>query len=82
MPVLFQSVNGCYISMIDWALVTGFNWDEGNAGKSAEKPSISQGEAEQVIFNEPLLLFPIRSTVTQGDDSTPGARRRMGVCFT
>jgi hypothetical protein len=39
-------------------LVTGFNWDEGNARKSAEKHSVSQGEAEQVFFNEPVLLLP------------------------
>jgi len=44
--------------MIDWALVIGFDWDEGNARKSAEKHSVSQGEAEQVFFNEPLLLLP------------------------
>jgi uncharacterized DUF497 family protein len=44
--------------MIDWAVVTGFDWDEGNARKSAEKHSVSQGEAEQVFFNEPLLLLP------------------------
>ena len=44
--------------MIDWALVTGFDWDEGNARKSAEKHSVGQGDAEQVFFNEPLLLLP------------------------
>ena len=42
--------------MFDWALVTG-DWDEGNAQKSAEKHCVSQGEAEQVFFNEPLLLL-------------------------
>jgi uncharacterized DUF497 family protein len=46
--------------MIDWALVTGFDWDEGNARKSAEKHSVTQGEAEQIFFNEPLLLLPDR----------------------
>jgi len=46
--------------MIDWLLVTSFDWDEGNARKSAEKHSVSQGEAEQVFFNEPLLLLPDR----------------------
>jgi uncharacterized DUF497 family protein len=46
--------------MIDWALVTGFDWDEGNARKSVAKHSVSQGEAEQVFFNEPLLLLPDR----------------------
>ena len=46
--------------MIDWLLVTGFDWDEGNARKSAETHSVSQGEAEQIFFNEPLLLLPDR----------------------
>jgi uncharacterized DUF497 family protein len=46
--------------MTDWALVTGFDWDEGNARKSAEKHSVTQGEAEQIFFNEPLLLLPDR----------------------
>jgi hypothetical protein len=46
--------------MIAWLLVTGFDWDEGNARKSTEKHSVSQGEAEQVFFNEPLLLLPDR----------------------
>jgi len=41
--------------MIDWTAVTGFDWDEGNARKSAEKHGVSQAEAEQVFFNEPLL---------------------------
>ena len=44
--------------MIDWILVVGFDWDDGNSRKSAEKHSVSQGEAEQVFFNEPLLLLP------------------------
>ena len=46
--------------MVDWSSVTGFDWDEGNARKSAEKHSVSQGEAEQIFFNEPLLLLPDR----------------------
>lgn len=44
--------------MIDWARVTGFDWDRGNARKSAAKHSVSQAEAEQAFFNEPLLLVP------------------------
>jgi uncharacterized DUF497 family protein len=46
--------------MFDWSSVIGFDWDEGNARKSAAKHSVSQGEAEQVFFNEPLLLLPDR----------------------
>lgn len=43
--------------MIDWAAVTGFDWDEGNARKSVAKRDVSQAEAEQIFFNEPLLLL-------------------------
>ncbi len=44
--------------MIDWTQVTGFEWDEGNARKSADKHGVSQAEAERVFFNEPLLVLP------------------------
>lgn len=44
--------------MVDWAQVTGFEWDHGNARKSVAKHGVSQGEAERVFFNEPLLLLP------------------------
>ena len=44
--------------MIDFARITGFDWDEGNSRKSAAKHGVSQGEAEQVFFNEPLLVAP------------------------
>ena len=43
--------------MIDWAAVTGFDWDEGNARKSVAKHDVSQAEAEQIFFNEPLLVL-------------------------
>ena len=44
--------------MIDWQKIVGFDWDEGNARKSAEKHLVSQTEAEQIFFNSPLLLLP------------------------
>ena len=44
--------------MIDWAHVAGFDGDAGNSRKSADKHSVSQAEAEQAFFNEPLLLIP------------------------
>ena len=34
----------------------GFDWDEGNARKN-EKHGVSQSEAEEVFFNQPLLLL-------------------------
>ncbi len=43
--------------MMDWSQVTGFDWDKGNARKSTIKHSVSQFEAEQVFFNEPLLVL-------------------------
>jgi uncharacterized DUF497 family protein len=42
--------------MIDWTRVEGFDWDDGNARKSGDKHDVSQAEAEQVFFNEPLLM--------------------------
>lgn len=42
--------------MVDLHRITGFDWDSGNARKN-EKHSVSQAEAEQVFFNEPLVLL-------------------------
>ncbi len=42
--------------MINWERISGFDWDAGNARKSVEKHDVSQAEAEQVFFNEPLLM--------------------------
>ena len=42
--------------MANFSRMEGFQWDPGNARKSAEKHGVSQGEAEQVFFNEPLLV--------------------------
>jgi uncharacterized DUF497 family protein len=43
--------------MIDWNRISGFDWDEGNARKSADKHDVSQSETEQVFFNQPLLVL-------------------------
>lgn len=42
--------------MFDFGLVEAFEWDAGNARKSADKHGVSQSEAEQVFFNVPLLV--------------------------
>lgn len=42
--------------MIDLGLITGFEWDVGNARKN-EKHGVTAAEAEQVFFNQPLLLL-------------------------
>jgi uncharacterized DUF497 family protein len=42
--------------MIDFDHITGFQWDIGNAYKSNEKHAVAQGEAEEIFFNQPLLI--------------------------
>lgn len=37
------------------ATCTGFDWDEGNAGKNWQKHRVTDGEAEEVFFNDPLI---------------------------
>ncbi|HCH33710.1 MAG TPA: hypothetical protein DE045_12270 [Oceanospirillaceae bacterium] len=43
--------------MIDFSKIISFRWDSGNARKSSEKHNVSQAEAEQTFFNNPLLLL-------------------------
>ena len=43
--------------MIDLTRCEGFQWDAGNTRKSVDKHAVSQAEAEQIFFNEPLLLL-------------------------
>lgn len=55
-----SSGKGCillqYTLMFDFSRVVGFDWDEGNARKSADKHGVSQAEAEQTFMNEPLVV--------------------------
>ena len=43
--------------MIDFSNITGFEWDPGNERKNADRHHVSQLEAEQVFFNQPLLVL-------------------------
>ena len=43
--------------MIDWKQIIGFDWDPGNERKSLKKHAVSPFEAEQVFFNQPLLVL-------------------------
>jgi len=36
--------------------IEGFQWDEGNFDKNLIKHGVSNSEAEQIFFNEPLLI--------------------------
>jgi uncharacterized protein len=42
--------------MINFDLIAGFDWDDGNRRKSADKHAVSQAEAESVFFDEPLIV--------------------------
>jgi uncharacterized DUF497 family protein len=42
--------------MIDLDQIAGFDWDDGNSRKSADKHDVSQAEAESVFFSDPLIL--------------------------
>jgi uncharacterized protein len=43
-------------TMPDLSQIEGFELDDGNNRKSIDKHAVSQAEAEQVFFNEPLLV--------------------------
>ena len=53
-PVVYY---GNIHSVLDLSQIEGFEWDEGNGRKSLEKHEVSQVEAEQVFFNDPLLVI-------------------------
>jgi uncharacterized DUF497 family protein len=42
--------------MIDFGRIESFDWNSGNLSKSAAKHGVAPAEAEQVFFNEPLLV--------------------------
>lgn len=43
--------------MIDWKQIRGFDWGDGNQRKNSNKHSVNQFEAEQIFFNQPLLVL-------------------------
>lgn len=64
---------------------TGFEWDDGNAGKSWRRHHVSDGECEQVFFNEPLVAA-VDAEHSQDEDrilvlgKTDSGRRLFVVC--
>ncbi len=51
--------------MIDFDAVVGFDWDAGNLGKNS-KHGVDNREAEEVFFNQPLLVTP--DDIHSGDE--------------
>ena len=43
--------------MTDLDQIAGFDWDDGNIRKSADKHDVSQAEAESIFFNNPLIVI-------------------------
>lgn len=41
---------------MDWASISGFQWDKGNASKSETKHAVTREEVEQVFVNSPLIV--------------------------
>lgn len=72
--------------MIEWSRIAGFDWDDGNSRKSAEKHAVTQFEAEQVFFNAPLLVLEDTShSETEPRFHALGhtdAERRLHITFT
>jgi uncharacterized DUF497 family protein len=42
--------------MIDLDRIAGFEWDDGNRRKSADKHDVSPAEAENIFLNDPLIV--------------------------
>ncbi len=65
---------------------TGFEWDEGNAHKNWERHHVTPEEAEDIFFNEPLV---VRGDIRQSRQENryhalgqTAAGRRLFVAFT
>ena len=71
--------------MIDFDAVVGFDWDAGNLGKNS-KHGIDNREAEEVFFNQPLLVTP--DDIHSGNEirwralGRTDADRKLTVIFT
>ena len=58
--------------MIDFDLIVGFEWDAGNDRKNEVKHSVTPVEAEEVFFNNPLLI-------STDDKHSAGERRYLAL---
>ncbi len=51
--------------MIDLSKISGFDWDAGNRRKSIRKHDVSSLEAEQIFFNDPLVVKDIKHSTEE-----------------
>ena len=72
--------------MFDFGRIEGFDWDSGNLSKSADKHGVAWAEAEQMFFNEPLLI--VQDEKHSGGEArfhalgTTNERRLLHITFT
>lgn len=71
--------------MIDVEKITGFGWDHGNAFKNL-KHAVEMLEAEQVFFNQPILMledpFHSQQEVRYHALGKTNSGRKLHVTFT
>ena len=71
--------------MLDLDRIEGFQWDRGDSGKNDEKHGVTDGEAEQVFFNAPLLIDDPKHSLEEPRFHAFGAtsdNRLLHVTFT
>jgi uncharacterized DUF497 family protein len=65
---------------------TGFDWDDGNLEKNWERHRVPFWEAEEVFFNEPLVVSPDREHSTSESRyfalGQADSGRRLFISFT
>jgi hypothetical protein len=72
--------------MLDFGRIEGFDWDSGNLSKSTDKHGVTPAKAEQVYFNEPLLV--VQDEKHSGTEprfhalGTTNERRLLHIAFT
>jgi uncharacterized DUF497 family protein len=49
----------------DLSAVEGFDWDDGNSGKSLRKHGVAKAEAEQVFVSRLLMLEDVRHSAVE-----------------
>ena len=71
--------------MIDLEKIVGFDWDNGNSRKSADKHDVSQAEAESIFFNDPVIDSDSRHSMAEQRFNALGTTaegRALHITFT
>lgn len=67
------------------ASLVGFEWDGGNSAKNGERHRVTQAEAEEVFFNQPVFLMDAKPAARELRYNVLGrtnADRPLSVIFT